>query len=144
MADLPARANILNVKQFNGKFGCIQCNEPGVFLNELSKRVYTPPKAAESFIEKDGAFFNKVSKLVQESNEELFGIKGTCPFTDLLDIPRQIPFDYMHLVLQGHLKSITSKFNENHLYFRMSIFLNLYKILKSCFKIEKKNVFIWA
>ena len=27
--DLPARASVLNMKQFNGKFGCSQCEDEG-------------------------------------------------------------------------------------------------------------------
>ena len=34
LADLPARAASLNMKQFNGKFGCPVCYHPGVKLHE--------------------------------------------------------------------------------------------------------------
>ena len=27
--DLPARASVLNMKQFNGKYGCSQCEDEG-------------------------------------------------------------------------------------------------------------------
>ena len=29
IADLPAKAAMLNIKQFNGEFGCITCLHPG-------------------------------------------------------------------------------------------------------------------
>ena len=29
LVDLPARASVLNMKQFNGKFGCSQCEDEG-------------------------------------------------------------------------------------------------------------------
>jgi hypothetical protein len=34
----------------------------------------------------------------------LFGIKGQTVISQILDLPTQVPFDYMHLVLQGHVK----------------------------------------
>jgi hypothetical protein len=34
----------------------------------------------------------------------IFGYFGKAPINDLLNIPEQIPFDYLHLVLQSHVK----------------------------------------
>jgi len=34
----------------------------------------------------------------------IFGYFGKAPINDILNIPEQIPFDYLHLVLQGHVK----------------------------------------
>jgi hypothetical protein len=31
IVDLPAKASVLNIKQFNGEFGCIACIHPGEF-----------------------------------------------------------------------------------------------------------------
>ena len=38
-ADLPAKAMLLNTKQFNGEFGCISCLEKGQYDNELFKKL---------------------------------------------------------------------------------------------------------
>ncbi len=55
--------------------------------------------------------FNQISKLAEINNTDIFGIKGTCCFTDLLNLPApQAPLDYMHLVLQGHARWIIRQF----------------------------------
>ena len=35
---------------------------------------------------------------------------GKNPFSGVLKIPDQIPFDYMHLVLQGHTKWLLNQY----------------------------------
>ncbi len=44
IADLPACAAFLNVKQFNGYFGCINCFHPGTYSAEYRKMIYKPLK----------------------------------------------------------------------------------------------------
>ena len=39
--DLPAKASILNCKQFNSKFGCCVCYHPGLWLSTWA-RIYPP------------------------------------------------------------------------------------------------------
>ena len=38
--DLPAKASVLNVKQFNGEFGCIACDHPGEGSKKARKWIY--------------------------------------------------------------------------------------------------------
>jgi len=38
--DLPAKASVLNVKQFNGEFGCITCDHPGESSKAARKWIY--------------------------------------------------------------------------------------------------------
>jgi len=40
LMDLPAKASVLNVKQFNGEFGCITCDHPGEGSKEARKWIY--------------------------------------------------------------------------------------------------------
>jgi hypothetical protein len=48
---------------------------------------------------------------------EICGVLGETPLSKIFTIPTQIPFDYMHLVLAGHLKWILSQiFTENSSY----------------------------
>ena len=42
--------------------------------------------------------------LNQSEKVDAYGIFGFSEFQKVLDIPEAIPFDYMHLVLQGHTK----------------------------------------
>lgn len=49
-----------------------------------------------------------------QNNKPQFGIVGTSPFIEILQIPSQVPLDYMHLVLQGHTKWLINRwFFEN-------------------------------
>jgi hypothetical protein len=60
---------------------------------------------------------------VNESDEKkhrcIFGFFGVAPISKVMRIPEQIPYDYMHLVLQGHTKFIL---NLNNLFFNKNIF----------------------
>lgn len=63
-ADLPARALVLNMKQFNGQYGCIFCENPGSTPpgNPLH-RFWTPDHSAairshDSFLENAKAAAN--------------------------------------------------------------------------------------
>ena len=47
--------------------------------------------------------------MAEFKNEDQFGIKGTTSLSKLFRIPEQIPYDYMHLVLQGHCKWLLQK-----------------------------------
>ena len=40
--DLPARALLMNMKQYNGKFGCLYCEDPGVTLPNNSLHRFWP------------------------------------------------------------------------------------------------------
>lgn len=53
---------------------------------------------------RDAQSFLKIASLAEKTNIVLYGIKGISSFSKILTLPDQIPFDYMHLVLQGHTK----------------------------------------
>jgi hypothetical protein len=68
------------------------------------KMTYPP---AENKIEYDlrtADEFREMALLAKENSQVIFGIRGTCPLMDIIKIPDPVPFDYMHLVLQGHTK----------------------------------------
>ena len=46
-------------------------------------------------------------------NRAVFGVKGKSAFGSLIEIPTQVPFDYMHLCLQGHMKWLLTQLIEN-------------------------------
>lgn len=46
-ADLPARAMLLNMKQWNGRHGCLYCNHEGVTLGTDHLHRYWPPKDSQ-------------------------------------------------------------------------------------------------
>ena len=42
--DLPARAQLLNMKQFNGKYGCLYCENPGSTIPGAPLHRFWPPE----------------------------------------------------------------------------------------------------
>jgi hypothetical protein len=42
IADLPARAAFLNIKQFNGYYGCLNCFHSGEYDQASSKVIFKP------------------------------------------------------------------------------------------------------
>ena len=49
----------------------------------------------------------------ETTGEEIFGVKGKSKFSEILVIPEQVPFDYMHLILQGHTKWLLNQYFYN-------------------------------
>lgn len=103
VCDIPAKAMVLNISNFNGYYGCPYCLHPG---NRKNPRVHEyphrsvlyPPKTAEFYkIEKEKIIAGQISEK---------GVKGTSIVQDLLEIPDQIPIGYMHNILEGVLTTI--------------------------------------
>ncbi|CAF1047635.1 unnamed protein product, partial [Brachionus calyciflorus] len=104
--DLPAKAAVLNIKQFNGQFGCLYCYHPGEHSRIFNKRIYPPAK----FEKRNDDAFKLISQIAAENKEPLFGIKGINPLQEIISLPSQAPLDYMHLILQGHSKWLIKQF----------------------------------
>jgi hypothetical protein len=51
-----------------------------------------------------------------KSGETVFGVKGPTHLSQFIELPLQVPFDYLHLVLQGHLKWLLSNLFLNDIY----------------------------
>ena len=99
--DLPAKAAVLNAKQFNGKYGCAVCIHPGKRL-ENGARVYLP---GTYNIRTHEHYLDSAEKAVI-SNTAVFGIVGHSPLSSNLDLPVSIPVDYMHAVLEGVVRTM--------------------------------------
>jgi len=136
--DLPAKAMICNVKQFNGEFGCISCFHPGKQIGRI--RIYP---CDNFYLPKTNDDYLNYSKIADEINKNekdekkhksFFGFFGASPINKVLNIPGQIPFDYMHLVLQGHSKFLL---NVNNLFFNSNIFEDQKKVGESLFYVNK-------
>ena len=99
LADLPG----LKLKQFNGKFGCPVCHYPGcpqednhlIRLYRYHSNKFPLRTATESIQYADTA---------EETRSTVMGWKGRSVVLDIVEIPDQSPFDYMHLVLEGELE----------------------------------------
>lgn len=107
-ADLVAKAPSINCKLHNGKFGCSICLHAGRRLpGRGNKRVYeycpnVPPR-------RNHDEFLLHANLAQQSGEAIYGVKGTSPVHDILQIPEMLLLDYMHQVLEGEYTRRLSK-----------------------------------
>ena len=45
-----------------------------------------------------------MAQIAEETNQIIFGIKGKSIFSEIFDVPLQVPLDCLHLVFQGHFK----------------------------------------
>ena len=103
IADLPALAKETNMIQYNGYFSCFQCLNPGERKGNSMTFKYsknTPVRTNEIYkvqvqtARRDGAPFE--------------GVKGPCFLSEILKIPDQILFDYMHTSCIGTLEHVLS------------------------------------
>ena len=95
--DLPAKATVLNCKQYNGKYGCSICLHPG---KRVSGRMVYPPRKCNL------RTHDSVVSLAHRASTRgttIKGIKGMSPLSQCLDLVDSIPVDYMHAVLEGEL-----------------------------------------
>jgi hypothetical protein len=107
-ADLVAKAPSINCKLHNGRFGCSTCLHAGRRLpGRGNKRVYEycpniPPR-------RNHTDFLLHATLAEQSGETLYGVMGTSPVHDILEIPEMVLLDYMHQVLEGEYTRRLSK-----------------------------------
>ena len=107
-ADLVAKGPSINCKLHNGKFGCSTCLHAGRRLpGHGNKRVYEYCPEIPS--RRNHNDFLLHALLAEQSGEAVYGVKGTSPVHDILDIPEMILLDYMHQVLEGEYTRRLSK-----------------------------------
>ena len=102
--DLPARASVLNLMQWNGQYGCTYCLDQGTQISRV--RVYLPNAAHTA---------RKERSVLQHAQEALgsspvCGVKGPSVLSPYLNIVKDTVIDYMHAVLEGVAKTILQKF----------------------------------
>ncbi|CAF4261334.1 unnamed protein product, partial [Rotaria magnacalcarata] len=121
--DLPARAHFLNVVQYNGYDGCADCCIKDEYLFRyqycfitfvflgvaIGRQVYFPFSNKREK-PKDHQFYLKNAKLA--SGRVIQGIKGPTPLSSILLLPIQTPYDSMHLIYHGHMKTLLKSWKE--------------------------------
>ena len=100
--DLPAKAAVVNMKQFNGEFGCLYCHDPGELISR-SHRIYPPNTSLHLRTEKD---IDTAAEQAESCGHAVTGIKGYSVLRHVINIPFGIPIDYMHSILEGVVKSL--------------------------------------
>lgn len=101
IADLPAKASILNCKQFNGDYGCILCLQKGIYCDNRHLYPYD-----NDMIYRTNKDYCDALCLVLCTSKPAFGIKGECLLSSLIQIPEMVPIDIMHQLYLGVTKSI--------------------------------------
>ena len=99
--DLPAKAAALNVKQFNGEYGCNYCLDKGKYV--LRRRIYPPNAAHRARKTKD---VEEWASKAQRIGSSVYGVKGVSVLAPYISIPECVPVNYMHAVLEGVTKSL--------------------------------------
>lgn len=91
--DAPAKAPLLNVKQFNAYFGCNSCTEEGTFIQ--NRMTFLDTNAP---LRTDESFRNKLDENYH---------KGDSPLELLpINIVNSVCLDYMHNCCQGVMKRL--------------------------------------
>ena len=112
--DLPAKASVLNCKQFNGKFGCCVCYHPGLWLSTWA-RIYHPGLWLSTWAriypplvyqERTHAEVLSAAKEAEAKHCTVKGILGVSHLSTLLDVVDAVPVDYMHCCLEGVMRSL--------------------------------------
>ena len=107
--DLPAKALVCNCVQYNGKYGCDKCLQPGKTCKTSSSgHTHVFPFIKE---DPDGPKRTHVgtighSKQATVNGKPVFGIKGlsVLNYFTYYDVIQGTTIDYMHCVLQGACK----------------------------------------
>ncbi|KAH9374913.1 hypothetical protein HPB48_022962 [Haemaphysalis longicornis] len=103
--DSPARASVLNSKQYNGYFGCSWCLQEGTPVGRTMKYPWNGEPAPER---SHARVFNAMLRAGQFKNG-IDGIKGPSALMKLrgFNLVWGLPPDYMHCVLEGVTKQLT-------------------------------------
>ena len=110
--DLLAKAPLLDMKQFDGQYGCSTCTHPGTRLTN-NARIYLPTTEANP---RTHQTIMAAAKEAEVSGAVVRGIKGVSVLATSLDLVESVPVDYMHAVLEGVVRLLLRAWfdSENH------------------------------
>lgn len=115
--DMVAKAKSLNMKQFNGYFGCGHCLDKGetyqsIARNKRTRKHIYPFTPRHEMVTRTHEMFISHANIAIDRGIPFHGIKGPCTLSRFMQLPDQVPVDYMHCVLLGvvknHLKHIST------------------------------------
>ena len=108
--DLPAKAAVLCMKQFNGVYGCNVCTHPGRQIRSRA-RVYPFSK---TYTERTHESIWLAATDAQRTMHAVKGVKDLSPLAAYMDLVCCIPIDYMHAVLEGVVRMLTKSWFVSH------------------------------
>lgn len=104
--DLPAKAQIQMLNQYNGKFSCSFCKHPGIpkkLKTNNKKTVYRYGKHVDEIDLRTNQETLMTASTVDNPEKPIEGVKGISCLSSLdnFDIIQSIPIDYMHCIPLG-------------------------------------------
>lgn len=111
--DLPAKSEVQQIKQYNGKSSCTYCKHPGIKIPNTSFNLYRYGKVDPPPLPRTNIETLKTMQAIMESKlstPTADGIKGVSCLTSLygFDIIKGFGIDYMHCILLGVMKKLLS------------------------------------
>ena len=105
VADLPAKAAILNMQQFNAYFGCSICLIESKAIGNGSRGLYYPNQRHK--LRTNARRENYIDLKQREGLETSRGVKGPSAVSHITEnLPLAAPIDYMHQILLGITRSL--------------------------------------
>ncbi|XP_077258856.1 uncharacterized protein LOC143895532 isoform X2 [Temnothorax americanus] len=105
--DLPAKAQFLNMMQYNGEFGCNHCKDKGESFRHPTggtSRVY--PYNRYPVMRTSAETLENANQALQDMHP-VNGVKGPCALSKLMpDFIRGTAIDYMHCIFPGVVKKL--------------------------------------
>ncbi len=110
IADLPAKAALLNMSYFNGAHACISCEEPGVVVKQGKghSRSYPFRMDPPSMREHEKVVSHMEQATPTKRVQGFRGKSGLCELNSFDFVQNTVP-DYMHCVLLGITKNLLHK-----------------------------------
>lgn len=109
IADMPAKCSILNMMQFNGRYGCTNCLAEGVHRN--NRRLYLPGPTQL----RTNASYTQDVTTSERDGAPSHGVKGKCMMSKVISIPSDVAIDYMHQVCLGVTRTLFFIWSTNNL-----------------------------
>lgn len=118
--DLPALAKVACLTQFNGQFSCPKCYAPGEQIKSGNGKCQIFP-THENFSLRTDSEWLAYSKLADETQSCMFGLKGYSPILQHIPLPSHLCLDTMHMLFEGISKTLLScyfdsKYHKNLFY----------------------------
>jgi hypothetical protein len=118
--DLPALASIMEITQYNGKFGCPMCKHPGNVKPRGKGHTMTYPHDQEYDL-KTTDFYVECVALAETSGVPVFGVRGKSVLYKYLSPPCDFVLDSMHLLFENCFRTLLKTFfdpdNRNHSFY---------------------------
>ena len=106
--DLPAKCMVMNMTQFNGKYGCTKCKQEGEVVK--TGKGHTQVFPFDDLIDEPKRNHNEFVQHGEEafaSSKPIFGVKGPSWWANCCsDIINGTAIDYMHSVLLGLVRRL--------------------------------------